>query len=119
MNFRTELEREQQLLEGLLGSRAENLWKEVEVDDILMCDDIDSVKEYITQRIQVAVFDCPIEAIEYLKLNDPKFTRAMNLANDLWETKNLNSELLATLVKQDDLRSEMNDLLIRLGKELF
>lgn len=60
------------------------------------------------------------KAIEYLADNDPSLNRAMELANEFWyETKDLNSELLATLVYQDDLQSNLPECIKEIEDLLY
>jgi aminopeptidase C len=50
-------------------------------------------------------------AMEYLKENDPSLRKSMSLASELGFTpKNLNSEILATLLYQQNLNEELNEL---------
>lgn len=59
-------------------------------------------------------------AVEYLSDNDPSFNRAMELASEFWyETKDLNSELLATLVYQDDLQHNIPDCMREIEDLLY
>ena len=51
-------------------------------------------------------------AIKYLSENDPSLQTSLSLANDLWyRADQLNSELLATLLYQDELRNNVWDFL--------
>lgn len=55
------------------------------------------------------------KAIEFLKENDPSIQEAFELASDFWyETKNLNSELLATILLQEYLNQELSELISEL-----
>lgn len=46
-------------------------------------------------------------ALEYLSDNDPSLKESLQLADDLWfDCKSLNSEILATILYQDNLRYE-------------
>lgn len=63
-------------------------------------------------------------AIEYLKENDPSLQESMEIANDLWyETKSLNSELLASLLSSEnnynDFSSFLDDLENQCDEILF
>lgn len=50
-------------------------------------------------------------AIDYLKENDPSLNESMSIASDLGYTlENINSELLATLLKQQNLSVEFSEL---------
>lgn len=69
-------------------------------DDMDFQDFEEAVERYI-QETEVIYYSV---AMDYLRDNDPSLSRAMELASDLgYETSNLNSELLATLLKQQDL----------------
>lgn len=117
MNFRKELENEQKILENLLEEYAPNLWEHIDEDAILMCDNIDDVKEEIVRDIQVAYLRQ--EPMEYLKENDPNFKRAISIAKGIWNLDTLDVSFLALLVLQDDLHNEMEDLLPRIEEKLF
>lgn len=50
-------------------------------------------------------------AIEYLSENDPSLNESLSLASELgYTTENLNSEILATLLYQQDLNNEWNEI---------
>jgi len=50
-------------------------------------------------------------AIDFLKENDASLNESMELASDLgYETKNINSELLATLLHQQKLQQEWSEV---------
>lgn len=51
------------------------------------------------------------EAIKFLAENDPSLTESLELASDMgYETKNLNSELLASLLATEKLIQELWEL---------
>tara|TARA_R110000765_G_scaffold44090_1_gene91626 strand:- start:98 stop:466 length:369 start_codon:yes stop_codon:yes gene_type:complete len=51
------------------------------------------------------------KAMEYLKENDNSLNLSLEIADELgFETSSLNSELLATLLYQDNLRNELYNL---------
>jgi hypothetical protein len=51
------------------------------------------------------------KAIKYLQENDPSLSEALAIAHEMgYEVKNLNSELLATLLYQQNFREEFCDL---------
>jgi hypothetical protein len=51
------------------------------------------------------------KAMEYLSENDPSLNESMSLASDIGFTpENLSSEILATLLHQQNLNEELNDL---------
>ena len=50
-------------------------------------------------------------AIDYLKENDPSLMESLGLAHDMgYEANKINSELLATLLLQQELESELSEL---------
>lgn len=50
-------------------------------------------------------------AIEYLMNNDNSLRQSLEIASDMgFETKNLNSEILASLLASENAREEFNDL---------
>lgn len=50
-------------------------------------------------------------AIEYLQKNDPSLSESMGLASDMgYDTENLSSEILASLLASKNLRDELNGL---------
>jgi hypothetical protein len=50
-------------------------------------------------------------AIEYLRNEDPSLRESLEIASDLgFEPKNLNSEILASLLASERLREEINEL---------
>ena len=59
-------------------------------------------------------------AMEYLTEHDTSLNRAFELADEQWyEVKNLNSELLATLVYQDDLQQNLWDCIDEIEDLLY
>ena len=68
----------------------------------------DELKEYLQERIG----ECDViyyhKAIAFLAENDASLGESMQIASDMgYETKNLNSELLATLLLQQKLCEEL------------
>lgn len=60
-------------------------------------------------------FNCDIiyysKAIDYLSENDPSLTESLSLAGELGYTpENLNSEVLASLLASQNIRTDFNDL---------
>ncbi len=117
MNFRKELENEQKILENLFEEYAPNLWEHIDEDAILMCDNIDDVKDEIIMNIQVAYLRQ--EPMQYLKQSDPTLERGFNIAKGIWNLDSLDASFLALLVLHDDLHNEMEDLLPRIEEKLF
>lgn len=72
-------------------------------------EDIEELKEAIQEEINYADIIYYSEAFDYLKNNDISLICSLTLANDLGYTpKDLNSEILASLLLQDDLNEELN-----------
>lgn len=68
---------------------------------------IESLREEINQE-EVIYYRT---AMEYLMENDNSLHESMALAHDMgYEAKDINSELLATILKQQNLNEELNDL---------
>ena len=68
---------------------------------------IDEIGDWILAQDIVYYFN----AIEYIKENDPSMVECFELAADLgFETVNLNSELLASLLYQQRLTEELSEL---------
>lgn len=60
-------------------------------------------------------FNCEViyysNAIKYLQENDPSLKESFEIASELgYETKNLNSEILASLLKSQNVRDEFLEL---------
>tara|TARA_R110002020_G_scaffold334555_2_gene549803 strand:- start:11545 stop:11919 length:375 start_codon:yes stop_codon:yes gene_type:complete len=72
-------------------------------------DTFNQYKEAIYQSIcenQIIYYS---RAIEYLKNNDPSLRESLSIALELcYNTENLNSEVLATLLYQQDLHNEFS-----------
>ena len=69
--------------------------------------------EYVRERIYEREMIYHTNAMEYLKENDPSLLYSMELASDLgYTTDKLNSELLATILMQDEMQEELS------GKEV-
>lgn len=94
------------------------LKSEIDIPYMVDIDDIDTSNAY--QSIYDMIednngFDIEIiyysTAIEYLKNNDDSLHESLEIANDLgYELKNLNSEILASLLASQNSRSEFADL---------
>jgi len=69
--------------------------------------DTDSIHEYITERISEQEVIYYTKAIEYLKENDPSLCDSLALAAEYGcNLDDLNSEKLATILMQENLRNE-------------
>ena len=95
-----------------------SLRTEVEIMDYIQIEDIDhsdafnSICDMISDN---GGFDIEIiyysNAINYLKENDPSLRESMEIAQEYgYEPKNINSELLASLLASQNAREEFNEL---------
>lgn len=89
----------------------DNLKAFIDLEYILNNKDIEDIEE-LTEAIQEDINYADImyyyEAMEYLKENDISLIRSLTLANNLgYSPKDLNSEILASLLLQDDLNDEL------------
>ena len=83
----------------------------VDIDSIDNNDAFTSIYEMIEENcgfnIEVIYYS---NAIEYLQQNDPSLRESLEIASDLgFEVKNLNSEVLASLLKSQNVRDEFLD----------
>jgi hypothetical protein len=86
--------------------------------DILNCIDVDSVNSYddiLSQIEDSNGFDIEIiyyhKAMDYLIKNDGSLTESLSIAADMgFEVKNLNSEVLASLLASQNAREEFYSL---------
>ena len=89
-------------------------------DNIINYVDIDAINNYyaftsIYEMINDnGGFDIEViyysNAIKYLQENDPSFRDSLEIASELgYEVKNLNSEILASLLKSQNVRDEFLD----------
>lgn len=97
-------------------------------DDLLNIENINQLKEYIEDLNQdqeitnedIIYFS---NAIDYLQENDASLIESIGLAIDLgYSIKNLNSELLASLLKSQNNVDEFNDLITNIidrAEDLF
>lgn len=110
-----------------------SLKTEVCITDYVNIEDVDFDNAYYSIYEQIQDnngFDIEIiyysRAIEYLKENDPSLRESLEIASDLgFELKNINSELLASLLasqnaieKFAELESEINDYFTELLEEI-
>lgn len=71
-------------------------------------DTIDDFMELVEERVNEIEVIYYYNAMEYLKENDPSLQYSLGIANDMgYEAKNINSELLATLLTQENAREEI------------
>lgn len=78
--------------------------------------DVDSINEYLMERINEQEIIYYSNAIDYLKDNDPSLTNSIALATEYdFELKNLDSEKLATILYQQNLNNESYSLAEKLS----
>lgn len=83
----------------------------IEISEVEDCSDEEELKENIEELINEQSIFYYGSAMEYLSENDPSLSVSLNLAHDMGFTlEKLNSETLATLLYQDDLRGQLNEL---------
>ena len=86
----------------------DNLINYVDIEDIDFSDAFNSIYNMVNDK---GGFDIEIiyysSAIKYLQENDPSLQESLEIAADLgYEVKNLNSEVLASLLKSQNVRDE-------------
>ena len=84
----------------------------LDIDNIDFTDAFSSIYEMIDEN---GGFDCEViyysNAIKYLQENDPSLNESLEIASELgYELKNLNSEILASLLKSQNVRDEFLEL---------
>ncbi len=85
--------------------------KDAHFEYVEKCETADEYIEYLEERIREQEVIYYSTAMEYLSENDNSLNQAMQLASEMgYEVCNLNSELLATLVLQDNLMSDLYEL---------
>lgn len=86
-------------------------WK-IELDDLNNLDDFESLIDEIETLISEQEVIYYSNAMEYLADNDNSLVTSLDLAYNagyMIYSGNLNSEILATLLLQDNLRNELSD----------
>ena len=83
-----------------------------DIENIDLSDAFTSIYDMIDEN---GGFDCEVvyysNAIKYLQENDPSLNESLEIASDLgYELKNLNSEILASLLKSQNVRDEFLEL---------
>ena len=86
----------------------DNIINYVDIDAIFKHDAFTSIYEMIEENNG---FNCEViyysDAIRYLQENDPSLRESLEIAAELgYEVKNLNSEVLASLLKSQNVRDE-------------
>ena len=90
----------------------DNIINLVDIDEIDNNDAFSSIYEMIDEN---GGFDIDViyysNAIKYLQENDPSLNESLEIASELgYEVKNLNSEILASLLKSQNVRDEFLEL---------
>lgn len=95
---------------------------EICITDYVNCEDLeieDFENDFFDNIIELIQdnngFDCEVvyyaSAMDYLRENDPSLKESLELASDVgYELKNITSELLASLLKTENVRNDFNDL---------
>ena len=89
----------------------DNLINYVDIKEIDFSDAFNSIYEMVNDNCG---FNCDViyysNAIIYLQENDPSLNESLEIASELgYEVKNLNSEILASLLKSQNVRDEFLD----------
>ncbi len=83
------------------------------IPEIVTIEDGDNFED-IQERIETWIYEQEViyysVAMNYLMENDCSLNESMELAGD-YDTTNINSELLATLLYQENLKSELSDII--------
>ena len=90
----------------------DNIINYINIDAIWEGDPFTSIYEMIDENYG---FNCEViyysNAIKYLQENDPSLNESLEIAAEYgYETKNLNSEILASLLKSQNVRDEFLEL---------
>ena len=87
-------------------------------------DDITELEEYLQELDENGdITDAEViyyeTAMKYLKENDPSLTESIEIASDMGcELKNINSELLASLLKTENNKDDYQEFISEVIKEL-
>lgn len=101
MNSQTRTEKIAQLLKDT----------ELEGFDVPEADSADECIEALEERISETEVIYYSNAIKYLAENDAGLNTSMGLAADLgYDIRSINSELLATILQQENMRTELAEL---------
>tara|TARA_R110000803_G_scaffold61111_1_gene120812 strand:+ start:681 stop:1043 length:363 start_codon:yes stop_codon:yes gene_type:complete len=97
------------LSESLQFSIADEIYDEDKIKKINSFDElIDELQETDAFNVEIIYYS---RAMEYLTQNDTSLTESLELASEYgYETKNLNSELLASILASENAREEFYDL---------
>lgn len=106
----SKLTEQQKALNAILSSNGFDFVDAFEVEE--WHKDEDDISEKLQDRISEQEIIYYGRAIEYLAENDSSLMECMELAADMgYETKNLNSELLATILYQHNLSQKIDDVI--------
>ena len=99
-------------LEDLFMQYAPNLWDEVSENEMMDLEDLQSLDEYLRERVDEVEVIYYSRAMEYLQENDPSLSQSLELAYMFdYDLRDLNSEHLATLLKRCNLGIEASNLI--------
>lgn len=97
---------QEKIIEVLKGTSFEE-WTE----DVKELETADEVIEYLEERITETEVIYYSNAMEYLSENDASLNDSIGIAVELgYSLKNVNSELLATLLQQQNLNEELSKI---------
>jgi hypothetical protein len=106
------LEKIQELLESFtVDNETWFCWIEpADIADLGTSEAIDYCQEALQQAISEQEITYYSKALEYLGDNDPSLIESLSIAHDMgYEAKDLNSELLATLLLQQNLMDKLSE----------
>ncbi len=100
----------QQIREFCESIHMSNMWEYINAHEFNQCENTEDLREGLEEngyfRQEIVYYS---NAIKYLAENDPSLTRGIEIALELgYEARDLNSELLASLVHSDDLYEQWN-----------
>ena len=100
----------------------ENLSSWVDLNDYTLNNNTfetaEELSEYLYDRIREQEVIYYSTALDYLKDNDPSLSISIGLAHDFgFDLKNINSELLATLLLQEELMEDLSSFIYEVENE--
>jgi hypothetical protein len=92
--------------------KVKELLKDTELEDLEVSGETaEEVIEYLEERINEEEVIYYSNAMKYLSENDASLNESLAIANELgYEVKNINSELLATLLQQQNMRNALSKI---------
>ena len=94
-------------LDKLQQVNTEIEFSDIYQDDMTFNELEEAVQQWITEQ-EIIYYS---KAIDYLQRNDPSLNEAVSIASEMgYKTESLNSELLATLLHQQNLQVEWTDI---------